>query len=108
MNTIPFVGNLAILETRSGNTDLPVANGHVFGYCLSQEDIAALDALKVGEPTTFKRADGSEGKRQSFGVVSCTLEQCDEIQDGDSAIPVYKFATPPVRAEDRAAKHFFG
>lgn len=104
MNTIPFVGNLAILTTKSGNTDIPVAGGHVFGYCLDDAALAALDALKVGEVTTFARQDGSEGKRQSFGVVSCTLEQCDDIE----GTPVYRFATVPVRAVDKSAKHFFG
>lgn len=104
MNTIPFVGNLAILTTKSGNTDIPVAGGHIFGYCLDDAALAALDTLKVGDITTFTRQDGSEGKRQSFGVVKCSLEQCDDIE----GTPVYKFATLPERAPDKSAKHFFG
>ncbi len=106
MNKIPFIGNLAILSTASGNTDIPCAGGHIFGYCLKDADIAALDQLKTGEVTTFNRKDGSVGKRQSFGVVECELEQCDEIQDGSISIPVYKFATPPKRAVDKASAHF--
>ena len=104
MNAIPFVGNLAILTTKSGNTDIPVAGGHIFGYCLDDAALAALDTLKVGEITTFTRQDGSEGKRQSFGVVKCSLEQCDDIE----GTPVYKFATLPERAPDKSAQHFFG
>lgn len=104
MNKIPFVGHLAILVTKSGNTDIPVAGGHVFGYCLTDADLDALDALKSDDTTTFKRQDGSEGKRQSFGVVSVELEQCDDM-DG---IPVYRFASTPTRALDKAAARFFG
>lgn len=104
MNKIPFVGHLSILSTKSGNTDIPVAGGHVFGYCLTDADVAALDALKSGDVTTFKRQDGTDGKCQSFGIVSVELEQCDDM-DG---IPVYRFASKPTRAVDKSAAHFFG
>lgn len=113
-NTIPFVGNLSILTTASGGTDIPVAGGHIFGYCLTNDDITALDALKSGEPTEFTRkTDNTKGKRQSFGIVSVLLEQCDvmdsvDINGNPIEVPIYKFASKPQRSEDNASKHFFG
>lgn len=111
--TIPFVGNLSILTTASGGTDIPVAGGHIFGYCLTADDLTALDALKSGEVKEFIRKDGTKGKRQGFGTVSVQLEQCDAMDSVDVngnpvVVPVYRFASKPTRADDRASKHFFG
>ena len=107
-----FIGNVNVLSTSKGGTDIIVANGHIFGYCLSREDIAALKAL-AGTVKTFKRSDGSEGKCLPCGTVKADLVQVDEMetvdQEGRTTItPIYKFATVPVRAEDTSAKAFFG
>ena len=107
-----FIGNVNVLSTSRGGTDILVAGGHIFGYCLSEEDIAALKAL-AGTVKTFKRADGSEGKCLPCGTVKAELVQVDEMEtvesDGRTVIvPIYKFATIPVRAEDTSAKAFFG
>ena len=107
-----FIGNVNVLSTSRGGTDILVAGGHIFGYCLSEEDIAALKAL-AGTVKTFKRADGSEGKCLPCGTIKAELVQVDEMEtvesDGRTVIvPIYKFATVPVRAEDTSAKAFFG
>ena len=107
-----FIGNVNVLSTSRGGTDILAAGGHIFGYCLSEEDIAALKAL-AGTVKTFKRADGSEGKCLPCGTIKAELVQVDEMEtvesDGRTVIvPIYKFATVPVRAEDTSAKAFFG
>lgn len=107
-----FIGNVNVLSTSKGGTDIIVAGGHIFGYCLSEEDIAALKAV-AGTVKTFKRADGSEGKCLPCGTVKAELVQVDEMETADTegrtiVVPIYKFATVPVRAEDISAKAFFG
>ena len=107
-----FIGNVNVLSTSKGGTDIIVAGGHIFGYCLSEADIKALKAL-AGTVKTFKRADGSEGKCLPCGVVKAELVQVDEMETFDTEgrstiVPIYKFATVPVRAEDVSAKAFFG
>lgn len=107
-----FIGNVNVLSTSKGGTDIIVAGGHIFGYCLSKDDITALKALG-GTVKTFKRSDGSEGKCMPCGTVKAELEQVDEMETTDTEgrstiVPIYKFATVPVRAEDTSAKAFFG
>lgn len=107
-----FIGNVNVLSTTKGGTDILVAGGHIFGYCLSKEDIESLKGL-AGSVRTFKRADGSEGKCLPCGTVKAELTQVDEMETLDAegraiVVPIYKFATVPVRAEDTSAKAFFG
>lgn len=107
-----FIGNVNVLSTSKGGTDILVAGGHIFGYCLSKEDIAALKALS-GTVKTFKRTDGTEGKCLPCGTIKSDLVQVDEMETLDAegrtvVVPIYKFATVPVRAEDTSAKAFFG
>lgn len=107
-----FIGNVNVLSTSKGGTDILVAGGHIFGYCLSEADIKALKMLG-GEVKTFKRADGTEGKCLPCGTVKVELTQVDEMETLDAegrtvVVPIYKFATVPVRAEDASAKAFFG
>ena len=107
-----FIGNVNVLSTSKGGTDILVAGGHIFGYCLTEADIKALKAL-AGTVKTFKRADGSEGKCLPCGTIKADIVQVDEMEtvesDGRTTIaPIYKFATVPVRAEDTSAKAFFG
>ena len=107
-----FIGNVNVLSTSKGGTDILVAGGHIFGYCLSEADIKALKALG-GEVKTFKRTDGSEGKCMPCGTVKAELTQVDEMETLDKegrtvVVPIYKFETTPVRAEDVSAKAFFG
>ena len=107
-----FIGNVNVLSTSKGGTDIILAGGHIFGYCLSKEDITALKALS-GEVKTFKRSDGSEGKCLPCGTVKAELVQVDEMEALDAegrtfVTPIYKFATVPVRAQDVSAKAFFG
>lgn len=107
-----FIGNVNVLSTSKGGTDILVAGGHIFGYCLSELDIKALKELG-GEVKAFKRADGSEGKCLPCGTIKADLIQVDEMETLDSEgrstiVPIYKFASVPVRAEDTSAKAFFG
>lgn len=107
-----FIGNVNVLSTSKGGVDILLAGGHIFGYCLGKEDITALKALG-GEVSTFKRADGTEGKCLPCGTVKADLVQVDEMETLDAEgrstiVPIYKFATAPVRAEDTSAKAFFG
>ena len=107
-----FIGNVNVLSTSKGGTDILVAGGHIFGYCLSKEDIAALKALS-GAVKTFKRTDGTEGKCLPCGIIKADLVQVDEMETTDTegrvvTVPIYKFATVPVRAEDTSAEAFFG
>ena len=107
-----FIGNVNVLSTSKGSTDILVAGGHIFGYCLSAEDIKALKEL-AGSVRTFKRADGTEGKCLPCGTIKAELTQVDEMDVLDAEgcptiVPIYKFATVPVRAEDTSAKAFFG
>lgn len=107
-----FIGNVNVLSTSKGGTDILLAGGHIFGYCLSKEDITALKSL-AGQVKTFKRADESEGKCLPCGTIKAEIVQVDEMEaldeEGRSTIvPIYKFATVPVRAEDMSAKAFFG
>ena len=107
-----FIGNVNVLSTSKGGTDIIVAGGHIFGYCLTEADIKALKAL-AGTVKTFKRNDGSEGKCLPCGTVKVELTQVDEMETLDSEgrtviVPIYKFASVPVRAEDTSAKAFFG
>ena len=107
-----FIGNVNVLSTSKGGTDIIVAGGHIFGYCLSKDDITALKALG-GAVKTFKRADGSEGKCLPCGTIKAELVQVDEMETLDAegrtvVVPIYKFASVPVRAEDTSAKAFFG
>ena len=107
-----FIGNVNVLSTSKGGTDILVAGGHIFGYCLSEQDIKALKAL-AGQVKTFKRSDGSEGKCLPCGTVKADIVQVDDMETLDAegrtvVVPVYKFATVPVRAEDTSAKEFFG
>lgn len=104
--TVPFVGNLSVMTTSGGTTDIPLAGGHIFGYCLTPEDTAALLALKTGEPTEFKRKDGTTGKRLPLGFVKVDLEQVDIL--ADSGEPIYRLASKPERAEDTSLSAFFG
>lgn len=107
-----FIGNVNVLSTSKGGTDIIVAGGHIFGYCLTEADIKALKAL-AGTVKTFKRADGSEGKCLPCGTVKAELTQVDEMEVLDAegraiVVPIYRFETVPVRAEDVSAKAFFG
>lgn len=107
-----FIGNVNVLSTSKGGTDIIVAGGHIFGYCLSEADIKALKALS-GAVKTFKRSDGSEGKCLPCGTIKAVLAQVDEMESTEAdgrtvVVPIYKFATVPVRAEDTSAKVFFG
>lgn len=107
-----FIGNVNVLSTSKGGTDIIVAGGHIFGYCMTEADITALKALG-GEVKTFKRADGTEGKCLPCGTVKAELTQVDEMETTDTEgrtviVPIYRFATVPVRAEDVSAKAFFG
>ena len=107
-----FIGNVNVLSTSKGGTDIIVLGGHIFGYCLSEADVKALKAL-AGSVKTFKRADGTEGKCLPCGTVKAELAQVDEMESTDSegrtvVVPIYRFATVPVRAEDVSAKAFFG
>ena len=107
-----FIGNVNVLSTSKGGTDIIVAGGHIFGYCLSEADVKALKAL-AGSVKTFKRADGSEGKCLPCGVVKAEITQVAELETLDAEgrtviVPIYRFATVPVRAEDVSAKAFFG
>ena len=108
-----FIGNVNVLSTSKGGTDIIVAGGHIFGYCLSETDISALKALATGPVKTFKRSDGTEGKCLPCGTIKAELVQVDEMEvldaEGRSTIvPIYKFETVPGRAEDTSAKAFFG
>lgn len=108
-----FIGNVNVLSTSKGGTDIIVAGGHIFGYCLSQQDITALKALATGPAKTFKRTDGSEGKCLPCGTVRAELAQVDEMETLDAEgrtviVPIFKFASVPTRAEDTSAKAFFG
>lgn len=108
-----FIGNVNVLSTSKGGTDILVAGGHIFGYCLSQQDIKSLKDLATGPAKTFKRTDGSEGKCLPCGTVKAELAQVDEMETLDKegrtvVVPVYKFETTPVRVEDASAKAFFG
>ena len=107
-----FIGNVNVLSTSKGGTDILVAGGHIFGYCLTEADIKALKAL-AGSVKTFKRSDGTEGKCLPCGTVRAELKQVDEMETTDTegrtvVVPVYCFASIPVRAEDASAKAFFG
>ena len=107
-----FIGNVNVLSTSKGGTDIIVAGGHIFGYCLSADDIKALKAL-AGSVKTFKRSDGSEGKCLPCGTVKAEIVQVDVMETLDeegrtAVVPIYKFVTTPVRAEDVSAKAFFG
>ena len=107
-----FIGNVNVLSTSKGGTDIIVAGGHIFGYCLTEADIKALKAL-AGTVKTFKRNDGSEGKCLPCGTVKAELTQVDEMETLDSEgrtviVPIYKCGSIPVRAEDTSAKAFFG
>ena len=107
-----FIGNVNVLSTSKGGTDILVAGGHIFGYCLSGADIRALKEL-AGSVKTFKRSDGTEGKCLPCGTIKAELIQVDEMETLDAEgrstiVPIYKFATVPVRAEDTSAKAFFG
>ena len=107
-----FIGNVNVLSTSKGGTDIIVAGGHIFGYCLSKDDITALKGL-AGTVKTFKRSDGSEGKCMPCGTVKAELVQVDEMETLDAegrtvVVPIYKFASAPIRAEDTSAKAFFG
>ena len=107
-----FIGNVNVLSTSKGGTDILVAGGHIFGYCLSKGDIAALREL-AGQVKTFKRSDGSEGKCLPCGTIKAEIAQVDEMEILDAegravVVPIYKFATVPVRAEDTSAEAFFG
>lgn len=107
-----FIGNVNVLSTTKGGTDIVLAGGHIFGYCLSKDDIAALKAL-AGQVKTFKRSDGSEGKRLPCGIVKAEIVRVDEMETLDTegrtvVVPIYKFATVPVRAEDTSTKELFG
>ena len=107
-----FIGNVNVLSTAKGGTDILLAGGHIFGYCLSKEDIESLKAL-AGSVKTFKRVDGTEGKCLPCGTIKADLVQVDEMETTDTdgrvvTVPIYKFATVPVRAEDTSAKAFFG
>ena len=107
-----YIGNVNVLSTTKGGTDILLAGGHIFGYCLSGSDITALKAL-AGQVKTFKRTDGSEGKCLPCGTIKAEIVQVDEMETIESdgrtvVVPIYKFATVPVRAEDTSAKAFFG
>lgn len=107
-----FIGNVNILTTIKGGTDILLAGGHIFGYCLSEQDIKALKELG-GEVKAFKRADGSQGKCLPCGTIKAEITQVDEMETLDAEgrstiVPIYKFVTVPVRAEDVSAKAFFG
>ena len=107
-----FIGNVNVLSTSKGGTDIIVAGGHIFGYCMTEADIKALKALS-GAVKTFKRTDGTEGKCLPCGTVRAELTQVDEMETLDTegrtvVVPIYKFASVPVRAEDVSAKAFFG
>ena len=108
-----FIGNVNVLSTSKGGTDIIVAGGHIFGYCLTEKDIAALKALATGPIKTFKRSDGTEGKCLPCGTIKSDLIQVDEMETLDAEgrtviVPIYRFAAVPVRAEDVSAKAFFG
>ena len=107
-----FIGNVNVLSTTKGGTDIILAGGHIFGYCLSEADISALNQLG-GEVKTFKRADGSQGKCMPCGTVRAEIVQVDEMETVESdgrtvVVPIYKFASVPTRAQDVSAKAFFG
>ena len=107
-----FIGNVNVLSTSKGGTDIIVAGGHIFGYCLTEADIKALKAL-AGTVKTFERTDGTEGKCLPCGTIKADLVQVDEMETTDTEgrtviVPIYKFASVPVRAEDTSAKAFFG
>ena len=100
-----YIGHLSILTTLKGGVAIPVANGNVYGYCLSEADLTALESLTAGvAQTDFTRADGSVGKCLNAGIVRVDLEQVAELGDGT---PVWRFVTPPERAEDVASKRLF-
>ena len=108
-----FIGNVNVLSTSKGGTDILVAGGHIFGYCLTEKDIAALKSLATGPAKTFNRTDGSEGKCLPCGTIRAELAQVDEMETLDAegrtvVVPIYRFASVPVRAEDVSAKAFFG